>query len=76
MKIYKYDNKLVEEIGKALSPVVFLNVLKDDDKDKCPHCNKPIPTEYTVVVDSPNYRSMAKKIETLPDTLPSLTHPN
>ena len=65
MKIYKYKDKLVEEVGGAYDPVVFLNVLKDGDKDKCPHCNKPIPTEYTVVVSSPNYRTKAKPIETL-----------
>jgi hypothetical protein len=65
MKIYKYNKKLVEEVGGAYSPVVFLNVLKDEDKDKCPHCGKPIPTEFTVVVESPNYKSMAEPIDTL-----------
>jgi hypothetical protein len=68
MKIYKYDEKLVEEIGGAYEPVVFLNVLKDEDKDKCPHCGKPIPTEIVSVVSSPNYQKMAKSIDTLTPT--------
>lgn len=65
MKIYTFDGKLVEEIGYAYDPVVFLNVLKDEDKDKCPHCGKPIPTELTQVVSSNNYKALAKPVQTL-----------
>lgn len=65
MKIYTFDNKLVEEVGGAYQSVVFLNVLKDEDKDKCPHCGKPIPTEMTVVIDSPNYKVNAKPVQTI-----------
>lgn len=65
MKVYLYNGKLVEEIGGAYDPVVFLNVLKDEDKNCCPHCKKPVPTEYTVVVSSPDYRNNTSPVETL-----------
>lgn len=65
MKIYTFDGKLVEEVGGAYEQVVFLNVLKDEDKNKCPHCGEPIPTEIVSVVNSLNHQSLAKPIETL-----------
>lgn len=65
MKIYTFNGKLVEEIGGAYDPVVFLNVLKDEDKNKCPHCGKPIPTKIVSVVNSPHHKEKAKPIETL-----------
>ena len=65
MKFYLFDGKLVEEVGSAYEHVVFLQVIKDEDKDKCPHCYKPIPTEIVSVVSSPNHRAKAKPIETL-----------
>lgn len=68
MKIYMFGEKLVEEVGGAYSEVVFLNVLKDEDKKKCPHCDKPIPTEIVSVVSSPNHREKARPVETLPDS--------
>jgi hypothetical protein len=67
VKIYTFDGKLVEEVGGAYSRVVFLNVLKDEDKDKCPHCGKPIPTEIVSVVSSPNHEQKARPVETLKD---------
>lgn len=65
MKIGIYDGKLVEEVGGAYSPVVFLNVLKDEDKDKCPHCGKPIPTEIVSVISSPNHQERTGVVEPL-----------
>lgn len=75
MKLYTFDGKLVEEVGGA---VVFLNVIKDEDKDKCPHCGKPIPTEIVSVTTSPNHLSKAKPILlilTMEDSMPSPTSP-
>ena len=57
MKIGTFDGKLVEEVASAYEPVVFLKLLNDEDKDKCPHCNKPIPTQIVSVVSSPNHQS-------------------
>ena len=65
MKVGTFDGKLVEEVGSAYEPVVFLNVLKDEDKDKCPHCGHPIPTEIVSVVNSPNHKSMVEQISPL-----------
>jgi hypothetical protein len=65
MKIGTFNGKLVEEVGGAYSPVVFLKVLNDEDKDKCPHCGKPVPTEITSVVSSPSHQSGIKEIEKL-----------
>ncbi len=65
MKIGTFDGKLVEEVGGAYEPVVFLNVLKDEDRDKCPHCGKPIPTEIVSVISSPNHQSKVKNISEL-----------
>ena len=62
MKIGTYDGKLVEEVGGAYEPVVFLKVLNDEDKDKCPHCGKPVPTEIVSVVSSPNHQSWIKGV--------------
>lgn len=64
-KVGTFDGKLVEEIGGAYSPVVFLKVLNDEDKDKCPHCNKPIPTEIVSVVSSPNHKEKVGEVEKL-----------
>lgn len=63
MKIGLWKNKLVENIGGAHSPVVFLKVLKDKDKNRCPHCNKPIDTEIVSVVSSPNHAEYYQEIE-------------
>lgn len=65
MKIGTFNGKLVEEVGIAYDPVVFLNVLKDEDKNKCPHCGKPIPTEIVSVVSSPNHQTLVGKVEEL-----------
>lgn len=62
MKLGIFDGKLVEDVGGAFDEVVFLQVLKDDDKDKCPHCNGPIPTKIVSVVSSPNHKNKYKTI--------------
>ncbi len=62
MKIGTFDGKLVEEVGGAYEPVVFLKVLKDEDRDKCPHCKKSIPTEIVSVVNSPNHQSKVGEV--------------
>jgi hypothetical protein len=77
MKLGLWKSKLVENVGGAYNPVIFLQVLKDEDKDRCPHCNKPIPTEIVSVVSSPNHKEYYQEI-VLPEqsTLSQLINPN
>lgn len=70
MKLGLWKGKLVENVGGAYSPVVFLQVIKDQDKDKCPHCGKPIDTEIVSVVSSPNHSEYYQEI-TLPTPSPA-----
>lgn len=65
MKIGTFNEKLVEEVYRTYSPVVFLKVLKDEDKDKCPHCGKPIPTGIVSVISSPNHKEYVKEVDKL-----------
>ena len=60
-----YNEKLCEEISRAASPTIELRVLSDEQKNKCPHCRKPIETVFSVVEDSPNFKQYAKAVETL-----------
>lgn len=69
MKIGTFDGKLVEEVGGAYEPVVFLKVLNDEDKDKCPHCGKPVPTEIVSVVSSANHKAKVGLVAPLTNTL-------
>ncbi len=65
MRIFKFNGKLVEEIAHFSSKAIELRVLRDEDKDKCPHCQKPVDTIFTIVEDSPNFRNLAKAVDTL-----------
>ena len=62
MQIGTYGGKLVEEVGGAYERVVFLKVLNDEDKDKCPNWGKQVPTEIVSVVSSPNHQSRIKGV--------------
>lgn len=66
MKILMYNGKLVEESFYNDGHNIGMRVIKDEDKDKCPHCGKPIPTEIVVNADSSNYQKFAKPVDTLP----------
>ena len=65
MRILKYEGKLVEEINRAASPTVELEVLRDCDKDVCPHCGKPIRTIINIVEGCKNWESGIEKVDTL-----------
>ena len=68
MKIYTYKGKLVEEIGYTTDQkVCFLRYVKEEDKDKCPHCSKPIDTEISIVEGCRNWREEIKGVDTLKD---------
>lgn len=62
MKLGIFNGKLVEDVGGAYDETVFLKVLKDEDKNKCPHCKGPIPTEIVSVVTSLNHKEKYKVI--------------
>ena len=66
MRIFKYKNKLVEEVGSTSGvKVIYFKYLKDEDKDKCPHCGKPIDKELNIVENCLNYQSEVKPVETV-----------
>ena len=72
MKILLYNGKLVEEIGYTLPPskVVFLRYIREEDKDKCPHCQRPIEREISIVEDCLNWKQSIKGVETLEPPTP------
>ena len=65
MKILKYKGFLIEETGYGTGTTVFFKYLKDEDKEKCPHCNKPLNTEFNIMKDSPNWDNDITKVDTL-----------
>ena len=68
MRILQYNNKLVEEVGhtRAGNSVVFLKYIKEEDKEKCPHCGKPIDSEISIVEGCRNWNESVKSVDTLP----------
>jgi len=69
MRIFKFGGKLVEEMGHTLrgDSVVFMRYIKEEDKEKCPHCGKPIDKEISIVEGCRNWNNAVEKVETLKD---------
>lgn len=68
MRYFKHGGKIAEEIGYVPNgKVVFFKYLKEEDKDKCPHCNKALDIQHDIVEGSLNWKTEVKAIETLPD---------
>lgn len=68
MRYFKYNKKLVEEIGYVTGKkVVFFKYVKEEDKDKCPHCSKPIEIQHDIVEGCLNWETETEPVETLPD---------
>jgi Zn finger protein HypA/HybF involved in hydrogenase expression len=66
MRILKFQGKLIEETSHTSGVKnVFFKYLRDEDKDKCPHCQKPIEVEHSIVENCPNWNSEIKKVDTL-----------
>ncbi len=66
MRILTYNGKLVEEIGFVRGEkVVFLRYVKEEDKDKCPHCKEPIEREISIVEGCRNWIEMIGGVESL-----------
>lgn len=67
MRILLYRGKLVEEISYVKNEkVVFLRYIKEEDKDKCPHCYKPIDREISIVEGCRNWDEYVKGVDSLP----------
>ena len=66
MRILKYNKKLVEEVGHTRGEkVVFLKYVKEEDKEKCPHCSKPIDTEISIVEGCLNWDESIRGVDTI-----------
>jgi len=68
MRILKYNDKLVEEVGHTSDKVVFLRYVKTEDMPKC-ECGRPIDKEISIVENCPNWKSDIKGVETLSTNL-------
>jgi len=64
-EIIRHKGRLCEIIGYATDKVVFMRVLRDEDKDKCPHCEKPIPTDIDEVENCLNWQENVEPVETI-----------
>ena len=66
MRIFKFGGKLVEEIGRTLGdPVVTMKYLREEDKEKCPHCGKPLDTQISIVEGCRNWNTEVEGVETI-----------
>ena len=65
MKILRYNDKLVEEVGYASgNKVVFLHYVREEDMPKC-ECGRPIDKEISIVEDSRAWNESVKGVNTL-----------
>ncbi len=68
MRILKYNDKLVEEVGHVTGEkVVFLRYVRQEDMPKC-ECGRPIDKEISIVEGCRNWYSEVKGVESLPIT--------
>jgi len=66
MRIFKYDGKLVEEVASVSGEkVVFFKYLREEDKEKCPHCSKPLDTTIDMVEGCLNWQGSIKPVDTI-----------
>ena len=66
MRIFRYNGKLAKETSFTEgNKVVFFRYLEDEDKEKCPHCNKPLDTELSIVEGCPNWDDDVEAVETI-----------
>jgi len=60
-----FEGKLVKVVGTGEGKTIHMQVISDEDKDKCPHCGKPIPTELAFLEHSPMFQGGAKPVLTI-----------
>lgn len=65
MRILKYNDKLVEEVGYVSNEkVVFLRYIKTEDMPKC-ECGRPIDKEISIVENCLNWKEDISGVDTL-----------
>lgn len=64
-EIVRHGGRLCEIIGYATNKVVFLRVLREEDKDKCRHCGEPIETKICEVENCPNWQENVEPVKTV-----------
>lgn len=66
MRIFKYKDKLVEEVSYTKGDkVVFFKYVKEEDKDECPHCHKKIEIVHDIVENCLNWQTDVKEVDTV-----------
>lgn len=66
MRILKYNGKLVEEaFSYTNEKVVGLRYIKQEDKEKCPHCDEPIDRDILIAEGCLNWKSDVSGVESL-----------
>ncbi len=63
-QIIKHNGRLCEVVGYTTDKNVFLKVLFEQDKDKCPHCGKPVETEISEVENCLNWIENVEAVKT------------
>lgn len=64
MRILKYKEKLVEEVGNSTDKVVFLRYIRMEDMPKC-ECGRPIDKEIAIVENCLNWKESISGVDTL-----------
>jgi len=65
MRILKYNDKLVEEVGCVdNNKVVFLRYIRKEDMPKC-ECGRPIDKEISIVENCLNWKESISGVDTL-----------
>lgn len=65
MRILKYENKLVEEVGSVNGhKVVFLKYVRQEDMPRCA-CGRPIDEEISIVEGCKNWDDRVSGVDTL-----------
>lgn len=66
MRIFKYKNKIVEEVGRVRNnTVVFFKYLRNEDKVCCPNCSNPLDLEINIVEDSLQWNAEVREVDTV-----------
>lgn len=52
-----YNGVLCDINGYGEGKTIHLKVIRDEDKNECPHCHKPIDTEISILEHSPNFQN-------------------
>ncbi len=65
--IFEWHGKLVETIGIINDKAIIFKIIREEDKDRCSHCNVVINKEFVEVEGSPNFQEASESVPTLED---------